>query len=161
MLYGTLSINMGSGLKAELLLPANINKLDQDSWKVIKEAYASLIHCNNIVDSELENWKQAIEDKVVPSTKHLPEAVDFSENLFPNIFTVLKVLLVMPVSTATPERTFSCLRRLKTYLRNNMTDERMSALALMNLHQGRTISAEQVLREFDATGHRRIALAFN
>ena len=37
--------------------------------------------------------------------------------MFPNIHTILKVLLTMPISAASAERSFSGLRRLKTYLR--------------------------------------------
>ncbi|KAL4090793.1 hypothetical protein QTP88_025568 [Uroleucon formosanum] len=39
--------------------------------------------------------------------------------LFPNIWKLLQVLATIPMSTATPERTFSSLKRLKTYLRNS------------------------------------------
>jgi hypothetical protein len=35
-----------------------------------------------------------------------------------------------PAYSAVCERTFSCLRRLKTYLRNNMTDKRLYNLDL-------------------------------
>ena len=41
-----------------------------------------------------------------------------SENLYPNVATVLTILLTMPVSTATPERSFSTMRRAKTYVRS-------------------------------------------
>ena len=61
-----------------------------------------------------------------------------SHVMFPNIRTILKVLLTMPMSTSTAERTFSTLRRLKTYLRNFMTEERLSSLALMAIHLGYT-----------------------
>ena len=37
-----------------------------------------------------------------------------SEDLYPNVATVLTILLTMPVSTATPERSFSTMRRVKT-----------------------------------------------
>lgn len=42
--------------------------------------------------------------------------------IFPNIFFLLKVLCTLPVSTATPERSFSSLKRVKTYLRNSMKE---------------------------------------
>ena len=42
---------------------------------------------------------------------------------FPNIATLLNILAVLPVSTATVERTFSTLRRLKTYLRNSVGED--------------------------------------
>ena len=37
--------------------------------------------------------------------------------LYRNVNTILTILFTMPVSTATPERSFSTMRRVKTYLR--------------------------------------------
>nr|XP_042913026.1 uncharacterized protein LOC122273036 [Parasteatoda tepidariorum] len=38
-------------------------------------------------------------------------------------------------TTATPERSFSTLKRLKTYLRNKMGDKRLTGLALLSVHR--------------------------
>ena len=42
---------------------------------------------------------------------------------FENIVTLLKLALTLPVSSAHDERAFSCLKRVKTYLRSTMTDQ--------------------------------------
>ena len=147
-------------LAAEHLLPSNISKLTSTEWENIKEEYEPLLPHPSRLDSELDSWKQAIQDSTVPPTRELTEALDHAYDLFPNIHMILKVLLTMPVSTATAERPFSTLTRLKTYLRNTMGDERLTSLALLNIHQKTPISTEKALRDFDSTGHRRIALAF-
>ncbi|CAN7982126.1 unnamed protein product, partial [Ixodes pacificus] len=41
-----------------------------------------------------------------------------NSEFFPNIYCLLCILATLPVSTSTPERTFSTLRRLKNYLKN-------------------------------------------
>ena len=65
----------------------------------------------------------------------------------------------MPVSTATPERSFSTMRRVKTYLvRSTMKTERLAALALMHAYRG--IDVEAVIREFCAKKNRRLAFEF-
>ena len=66
----------------------------------------------------------------------------------------------MPVSTATAERSFSTMRRVKTYLRSTMTTERMSGLGLLNIYQERAINAEQVVDIFARRKERRLALTF-
>ena len=66
----------------------------------------------------------------------------------------------MPVSTATAERSFSTMRRVKTYLRSTMTTERMSGLGLLNIYQERAINAEQVVDIFARRKERRLALIF-
>ena len=64
----------------------------------------------------------------------------------------------MPVSTDTPERSFSTMRRVKTYLRSKMETERLAALALMHAYRYIPIDAEAVIREFCAKNNRRLAL---
>ena len=55
--------------------------------------------------------------------------------MYPNIQKLLKIFATLPVTTATAERSFSTLRRLKTYLRTTMTGERLNGLALMTIHR--------------------------
>ena len=56
--------------------------------------------------------------------------------LYPSIDTILIklcVLLTMPVASATVEMPFSVLRRLKTYVRSTMKNDRLSSLGLMHI----------------------------
>ena len=61
-------------------------------------------------------------------------------SLFCEVERLLQLLLVVPASSATAERSFSCLRRLKTYLRNTMSQARLNHMALLNVHQERVDS---------------------
>jgi hypothetical protein len=47
-----------------------------------------------------------------------------------------------------PERAFSAMKLIKNYLRNTMTDERLSALALMYIHPQIDINIEEVIDRF-------------
>ena len=51
---------------------------------------------------------------------------------------LLRLYLTIPMSTSTAERTFSTLRRLKTYLRATMTQSRLNHIVLLNSHRERT-----------------------
>ncbi|KAF0746969.1 zinc finger MYM-type protein 1-like [Aphis craccivora] len=53
----------------------------------------------------------------------------------PNVKKLLPLFATLPVTSATPERTFSVLKRLKTYLRATMTEERLNDLALANINK--------------------------
>jgi hypothetical protein len=44
----------------------------------------------------------------------------------------LKILAILPLLTASVERSFLTLRRLKTYLRNSTSKNRLVGLALLN-----------------------------
>ena len=54
---------------------------------------------------------------------------------YPHTLNLLKIALTMGVSTASAERPFSSLRRLKTYLRSTMLDSRLSDLALIYIER--------------------------
>ena len=45
------------------------------------------------------------------------------------------LLLVSPAASAEAERSFSTLRRLKTWLRSTMTQQRLNSLAVCHVHQ--------------------------
>ena len=42
--------------------------------------------------------------------------------------------MVLPVTSCEAERSFSALRRIKSYLRTTMKQKRLNGLALLNIH---------------------------
>ena len=52
-----------------------------------------------------------------------------------NIIAIVKITLVNGATSATPERSFSLARRLKTWNRSNMKQKRFNSLAILNAHQ--------------------------
>ena len=84
---------------------------------------------------------------------------------FPNILSILLLQLTLPVGTCSCERSFSSLRRLKTWLRTTMTEKRLNGLALMSIHSEsdtvRSLSPLSVLKHWDGGSNRKIALAFD
>lgn len=76
----------------------------------------------SIATSELKMWKlKLIRIKENPSNGI--DALRLCNPItFPNVYMLLKILCTLPVSTATPERMFSNLKRMKTYLRNTMKE---------------------------------------
>ena len=75
---------------------------------------------------------------------------------FPNIFTLLHTFLTLPVTTCTSERSFSTLRRLKTYLRSMTSDTRMNGLAVLSIYRNYTPSPEQIINRLSETSNRRL-----
>jgi len=74
--------------------------------------------------------------------------------IFPCIYKLLKILITLPVTTATSERSFSTLKRLKTYLRNTTGQSRLNGLALMNIHRDIPLSINQIIDEFSVQARR-------
>lgn len=59
---------------------------------------------------------------------------------FPNLLKQLQIALTLSVSSAAYERTFSSLKRVKTYLRSTMSDERLTNLALLTIEKDLTVT---------------------
>lgn len=63
----------------------------------------------------------------------------FMENNLQGTFTetvsLLKILITTPMTTAESERCFSTLKRIKTFLRNTMTQDRLNALAMLSMEK--------------------------
>ena len=70
---------------------------------------------------------------------------------------LVKIFMIIPITTATAERSFSSLRRLKTYLRSTMTQCRLNNILLLHCHKEMTdaIDLTAIAQEFIAANERR------
>lgn len=59
-------------------------------------------------------------------------------DLLSEVCTLLKLTLVMPATNAVSERSFSALRRVKSYLRSTMTQSRLNDLLVLHIHRDLT-----------------------
>ncbi|XP_033739147.1 52 kDa repressor of the inhibitor of the protein kinase-like [Pecten maximus] len=110
---------------------------------------------------EVTRWKSrwAIVTNQKPGT--LVETLkSTNQMLYPNVYVCLAILATMPVATATAERSFSVMRRVKTYLRSTMTTDRLSSLALMHAYKHTEIDVQQVINVFADRKSRRLAFLF-
>lgn len=80
------------------------------------------------------------------------------EICFPSTHNILKNCCVIPVTTATAERSFSTLRYLKNYLRNTMDTERLNGLALLFIHKDIEVKAENIIGEMSKKPRRLLLL---
>ena len=51
------------------------------------------------------------------------------------VMTIIKLIMVMPATNASSERSFSAMRRVKSYLRSTMKQERLNHLMLLHVHK--------------------------
>ena len=71
-----------------------------------------------------------------------------NQDWYSNIYAIFTVLITMPMSSASSERSFSVMRRVKNCLRATMGDERLSNLLLLHIHRTRNLSVEDVINTF-------------
>ena len=76
----------------------------------------------------------------------------FLENTFhialSSMNELLKIFWTIPVNSCQCEHSCSCLKRLKTYLRNSMGEERLSGIALLNIERNFEINLDQIVTDF-------------
>ena len=58
----------------------------------------------------------------------------FGKSMFSEVHRLLLLYLTVPMTSATAERTFSALRRLKNYLRANMTQKRLNHVIMLSCY---------------------------
>lgn len=77
--------------------------------------------------------------------------------LFDQVEALVRLLLVVPVSSTEAERSFSALRRLKTWLRSTMSQERLNHTAVCHVHKHKmdAMNLREICRQFVSVSERR------
>ena len=68
----------------------------------------------------------------------------------------LKIFFSFPITSATAERLFSSLRRIKTFLRSTMSDCRLNNLFLLYVHKTDDLDLKKIANEFVSVNSRRM-----
>jgi len=69
-------------------------------------------------------------------------------DLLPEFNKLVRILLIIPVSSCTAERSFSALRRLKTFLRSTMGQSRLHDISMIHIHKDEDIDLSIVANQF-------------
>ena len=101
-------------------IASNYTMLNKDKLK----RELSILYANNNFSgvSNINQLLRFINEKVLDKT--------FSE-----ISKLLEIVLVTPISTADSERSFSTMKRIKSFLRNTMLQNRLNSLACLSIHK--------------------------
>ena len=78
-------------------------------------------------------------------------------SVFPNLKQLLKIYTVMPVSSASAERSFSRLKIIKNYARSTMEESRLSDLSLLSIERSTSekLDFDNVIQTFANIKNRR------
>ena len=94
---------------------------------------------------------------IIPSTA-IEALQQCDVNFFPNIHQLLRLACTVPVTSCSVERSNSVLRRLNTYMRASMGEERLTNLALMHCHYHVKYDYNSIIDMFSAKHPRRLEL---
>ena len=104
----------------------------------------------DIADQEITLWMKKCEGVQKSQRGYtLATAIkECDEDHFPNIFVLLKVACTLLITSCECERSFSAIRRHRTWLRSTMKTERLTALTIMNVHRKAEVDYEKVVQQF-------------
>jgi hypothetical protein len=116
------------------LLPHEAVVTDKDEYMENMAKIEAFYDIDNFC-SQAETWFEFQRSK--------PQPIQFAGVLetleettyYPAVKQALYMYITLPATTCTVERSFSTLRRVKTWLRSTMTDDRVSALCMMSVHR--------------------------
>ena len=130
------------------LVPEVISKKDENAvtslLNVLKEKWEYILPLTAAFESELFRWSNYWKrQEVMPDESVASIIASHADGIFfPNILELLKILAVLPIGSTEAERSFSCLRRLHTWLRSTMTTDRLSDLSVITMHGNTMVALE-------------------
>ena len=120
-----------------VLVPEVITKNEslEETVGILTSEWGHLMPTEDNFESELICWRQHCHG--ITKTKSITQLLseDADPLFFPNVRELLCILAVLPVGSAEAERLFSCLRQVHTWLRTNMTCDRLGNLGVLALHR--------------------------
>ena len=81
------------------------------------------------------------------------------QEVFPNVSIVLRIVLTIPVTVASGERSFSKLKLIKNYLRSTMKQDRLNGLAMLSIEKdvASELDYSSVINKFSSLKARRVS----
>ena len=140
-------------LKDKNILKIAINQL-AEKYSIFFNTPTAIIEKN--IHSEIESWQIRLQREKYDTSS---TAINFLQccdsDIYPTIHTLLKIFCTLPVNAASPERIFSTLRRIKSWLRATMEENRLNGLSLLNIHNNINLNINDVINRYVKTRIRR------
>ncbi|XP_045204590.2 52 kDa repressor of the inhibitor of the protein kinase-like [Mercenaria mercenaria] len=134
---------------AQLLIPTRLPELTNNLVDVIYTCYAEDINLpKELFEYEIRRWTMRWSDGAQKPTTIIDTLDRTQSEAYPSIYSILKILLSMPATPASCERSFSSMKRIKTYLRNTMTENRLASLALLHIHRDMEVDVDKIINKF-------------
>ena len=123
--------------------------LSEDSIIQFCKLYST--HIDEIIlMSELNVAREYLKQQKSKSFIDMVQSLEKMPKAFSQIIQIMHIVLTLPVTTASNERFFSTLKRVKSYLRTTIGDDRLSHLMLMAVEPAmvKRFNMEDLVEEF-------------
>ena len=111
------------------------NGIPSEMLQQLREKYGSLFDMSSLENQLMFIYKgqDFLKENPMELLKYIFE-MNIQECI-PEVVKLLKLNGVIAVSSASAERSFSCLGRVKSYLRSKMNDDRLGCLCRISIHK--------------------------
>ena len=135
-----------SNIEALLLKNLTINTVEDEMHKLKSDFPGDFD--SFLLESQLPLFKILLGDDnfncfddILDKVKILPKE---QLSMISDVIKIIKLILVNPATTASGERSFSAARRLKTWLRSTMKQERFNSVGILHAHKYLTESVDLI-----------------
>jgi hypothetical protein len=134
----------------EGLIPANLNMYDDKNIIKAARIYVQDLHddTSSTIRADLFIWRQQWSQNTITKPNSALDSLSHRTNLRPNIKILLQLFATLPVTSFTPERTFSALNHLKKFLRSTMSENRLNGLTMANINKRVQFDESEIITEF-------------
>ncbi|KAI3729948.1 hypothetical protein L6452_18621 [Arctium lappa] len=139
-----------------------LKALDENELMRCCANFANTFCHNNVSDVDLNDFFSELKVLQVTLPYKSMSAVEILEfvkiaDCYPNVSVAYRIMLTVPVTVASAERSFSKLKLLKTYLRSSMSQERLNGLAILCIEKDilDSIDLDTIIDDFASKNARR------
>jgi hypothetical protein len=134
-------------------------KAEPGDVSTIFSTYTNFIPCRSSLLRHLESLKELCDgdqSNLIDVFKKLREVHEKKlDVLFKDVIMLARIYMACPVTSVECERSFSVMRRLKTWLRRTTGQSRMNHELLLAIHSARAVSVDDVIYDFVSLNEQR------
>ena len=163
----------------DLVIAAIKNRFDQQGFRILQNLEVALLEKRDVERSEVVNEvvqfygddfnhkKHNLFNFILgvkklwmmwAITEYLQSLSTTEKDYYCEVIKLVKLILVMPATNTTSERSFSALRRLKTWLQSTTCQARLNWSMILHVHKDRTdkLPMSSVANEFSSRNDSRL-----
>lgn len=149
------------------MYPEYLKKCPKQLYQKLNDTYPSIFNLQKLENELSVIYSCDIKQNLDPIKLFNYICNNDLNDVFFETVKLLKLFFTIPVTSASSERSMSTLKRIKTYLRNSMGNERLSALSTLSIEKDIVGNCskyphfkERVIDHFATSKTRRLELLF-
>lgn len=140
------------------LLPNNLEQLNEESIQSLVDHYNDDLPQPDTFTQELGLWKRKWCNTTVKPENIADTLSETCKLMYPNIFTILLLLSLTSVTSASVERSNSSLKFIKNSQRSTIGEDRFNALMLLYIHRDIKLDLDKIVDLYATKYPRRMLL---